>query len=178
MSTSATSLSPSLLAKEIQDFRDLCAKRYQFNNLFDVALSVAGIGLGVTIVAAGTYKNSELGAILGAVVTAIVSAQRAFPFTQRAQFYRSLIGQAENLKSSLDYNLITATDAVKVLETLRLDFAQQLPRGTTSDAPKNPPTQPQPPSSLTPASSPTAPKGAATQPATPPGGSTTAPPKS
>jgi hypothetical protein len=129
------------LSAEIQTFRDLCAKRYFFNNNFDVALTVIGVSLGVAVVAAGVYRESELGAILGAVVTGIVSVQRAFPFTQRAQFYRSLVGQSENLKSSLDYSLITIADAVKVLETLRLDFAQQLPRGTTSDAPKNPPNQ-------------------------------------
>jgi hypothetical protein len=144
----ASSSSP--LAREIEDFRDLCVKRYRFNNRLDVALTVAGIALGIAVVAAGTWKQAEIGAILGAVVTAVVSAQRAFPFTQRAQFYRSLVGQSENLKSSLEYNLITATVAVKVLETLRLDFAQQLPRGTTSDAAsRNPQDQPTSPASPT-----------------------------
>src|SRR5262249_27529959 len=127
MSAPAIALSQNPLVKEIQDFRDLCAKRYQFNNRFDVALTAAGIGLGIAVVATGVYKKSELGAIFGAIVTAIVSAQRAFPFTQRAQFYRSLVGQAENLKSSLEHNMITTSDSVKVLGSLRLDFAQQLP---------------------------------------------------
>lgn len=139
MSATAMAQPSHALSQEIQDFRNLCDRRYGFNNRFDVALTVAGIALGIGVVAAATYKNPELDAILGAVVTAVVSAQRAFPFTQRAQFYRSLVGQAENLKSSLDYNLISPPDAIKVLETLRLDFAQQLPRGTSSDTPKNPP---------------------------------------
>ena len=60
----------------------MCAERYQFNNRFDVAITVAGIGLGVAVAAAGPFKNPELGAIFGAVVTAMASAQRAFPFTQ------------------------------------------------------------------------------------------------
>jgi hypothetical protein len=131
---------PTALLTEIKAFQDLCDKRYRFNNGWDVALTVSGIALGIGIVAAGTYKNSPLGTILGAVVTAVVSAQRAFPFTQRAQFYRSLVGQASNLESNLTYGLITLQDAVKTLESLRLDFAQQLPRGSTSDATK--PTQP------------------------------------
>src|SRR6185437_4347010 len=121
------------LSSQIQDFRNLCEERYQFNNKFDIALTTAGILMGIAVVAAGTFRQNELDAILGAVITAIVSAQRAFPFAQRAQFYRSLIGQAENLKSSLEYGLITTTQAVAILKTLRLDFAQQLPRGTTAD---------------------------------------------
>jgi hypothetical protein len=149
---------PTALIAEIEEFRTRCEKRYRFNNTFDVALTITGILLGIGIVAAGTYKQTELGAMLGAVVAAVVSAQRAFPFTQRAQFYRSLVGQAENLRTSLTNNLISPSEAVKVLETLRLDFAQQLPRGTTSDAPKNPPSPPPPP----------APPPAAPPPAAPP----------
>lgn len=175
MSAPAIAKSPNSLPQEVQDFRDLCFKRYRFNNRFDVILSVAGIGLGVAIVAAGTYKNGNLGAILGAAVTAIVSAQRAFPFNQRAQFYRSLVGQSENLKSSVEYNLISVADAVKVLETLRLDFAQQLPRGTTSDAPKNPPAQTTTPSPA-PVTAPMNLNPASAQPLSTPAGSTTLPP--
>ncbi len=134
MSPQDAPASPGLLSGQIQDFRNLCEKRYQFNNRFDIALTTAGISMGIAVVAAGTFKKAELGAILGAVITAIVSAQRAFPFAQRAQFYRSLIGQSESLKSSLEYGLTTTTQAVNTLKTLRLDFAQQLPRGTTADA--------------------------------------------
>lgn len=145
MSAPAIAVSAPSLSQEIQEFRNLCDRRYRFNNRFDVALTVAGIALGIAVVAAGTYKRADLDAILGAVVTAVVSAQRAFPFTQRAQFYRSLVGQAENLKSGLDYSLVPTAEAIKVLETLRLDFAQQLPRGSTSDSPKNAPSPAAPP---------------------------------
>lgn len=164
---------PSELIAQIEEFSTSCENRYKFNNAFDVALTVAGILLGVGIVAASTYKQSELGAILGAVVTAVVSAQRAFPFTQRAQFYRSLVGQTDNLKTSLEFGLITTADAVKVLETLRLDFAQQLPRGTTADAPKNPPSSP-PPAGAPPSA---APPPAAPPPAAPPSPASASPAK-
>ena len=77
----------------------------------------------------------KTGAILGAFVTAVVSAQRAFPFSQRAQFYRSLIGQASNLRTDLASNLISQAAAATAIKSLRLDFAQQLPRwgGSTTD---------------------------------------------
>jgi hypothetical protein len=70
--------------------------------------------------------------ILGAIIAAMISAQRAFPFGQRAVFYRNLVGQAKNLRTDLQQSLIPVKDAVAILKTLRLDFAQQLPRGTTS----------------------------------------------
>jgi hypothetical protein len=86
--------------------------------------------LSIAIIAAGTLKQGEAAAILGGVVAAIVSAQRAFPFGQRAQFYRSLIGQSENLITDINAGLIRPADAVAVLKAMRLDFAQQLPRGS------------------------------------------------
>lgn len=68
-------------------------------------------------------------AILGSLVAALVTAQRAFPFGPRAQFYRVLIGQTANLMTDLQAGL-PVSSAVATLKTLRLDFAQQLPRGT------------------------------------------------
>jgi len=123
---------------EIQTFEEQCEARYRFNNRWDVVLTVGGILIGVGIVAAGVYQVSKLATILGAVVTAIVSAQRAFPFGQRAQFYRALVGQASNLRTDVTANLTTAAVAATTLKSLRLDFAQQLPRGGTSATEKAP----------------------------------------
>src|SRR6516165_8450306 len=92
------------LATEIKVFEDRCLKRYTFNNGWDVVLTAGGILLGVGVSAAGVFTMGKTGAILGAIVTAVVSAQRAFPFSQRAQFYRSLIGQASNLRTDLAYD--------------------------------------------------------------------------
>jgi hypothetical protein len=120
------------LATEIRVFEAQCLKRYTFNNGWDVALTAGGILLGIGVAAAGVFFMSRTSAILGAFVTAVVSAQRAFPFSQRAQFYRSLIGQASNLRTDLAHNLISEAAAATVLKSLRLDFAQQLPRGGSS----------------------------------------------
>jgi hypothetical protein len=122
------------LATEIKVFEDQCRKRYTFNNGWDVVLTAGGILLGVGVSAAGVFTMGKTGAILGAVVTAVVSAQRAFPFSQRAQFYRSLIGQASNLRTDLAYDLISQAAAATAIKSLRLDFAQQLPRGSSSTA--------------------------------------------
>jgi hypothetical protein len=77
-------------------------------------------------------KMPWLTAILGAAVGAVVTAQKAFPFGQRAAFYRILIGQARNLNTRALQKIIDKTNAVNALASLRMDFAQQLPRGSST----------------------------------------------
>ena len=130
------------LADEILQFCKDCTRRYYFNSRWDNVLNVTGILLSVAIVASGLYQKGAISAILGAFVAAIVSAQKAFPFGQRTNFYRILIGQGANLETDVQQGLVSKQDAVAILKSLRLDFAQQLPRGTTfnsDDGPKPPP---------------------------------------
>jgi hypothetical protein len=125
------------LALEIQQFRGDCVKRYIFNSRWDNVLNVVGILLSVGIVASGLYQRGAISAILGAFVAAIVSAQKAFPFGQRTSFYRILIGQSSNLETDVEQGLVSKPDAVTILKSLRLDFAQQLPRGSTFSSADN-----------------------------------------
>lgn len=129
---------------EVEEFRKLCGERYRFNSRWDNILNGLGVIVSLGIVAAGIYKKSEYAALLGGLITAIVSAQRAFPFSQRWQFYRSLNSQAENLLTDVKNSNITLDKAIATMKTMRLDFAQQIPRGSSfrSDAPEN--TQPGP----------------------------------
>ena len=131
---------PESLIKEIDDFCSDCKKRYKFNSDWDNLLNAAGILLSVAIIACGVYKWSEGAAMLGGLVAAIVTTQRAFPFNQRASFYRLLIGQTQNLSMSAKCGLISMEEVVPIMKTLRLDFAQQLPRGNSfkSDTPAEP----------------------------------------
>ena len=94
---SASTSTPQGLVQEIEDFRSLCASRYRFNSRMDNVLNLLGIAVSLLVVAAGVYEWNKLAAILGGLITAVVSAQRAFPFGQRWQFYRLLDSQAENL---------------------------------------------------------------------------------
>jgi hypothetical protein len=119
---------------ELAFFAEQCEAQYQFNNKWDLILTIGGILVGVGVVSAGAYEAGRLAAILGAVLTAVVSAQRAFPFGQRAQFYRALIGQASNLQTDIVAKLTTTAAAACSLKSLRRDFAPQLPPGTGSTA--------------------------------------------
>jgi len=119
------------LTEEIQSFVNQCAARHRFNSRWDTALNVFGIAVSIGIVVAGVFNQGPVSAILGGIVAGTVAAQRAFPFGQRTLFYRNLLGLAENLKTDTTQGLLTTKDAVALLKSLRLDFAQQLPRGTT-----------------------------------------------
>ncbi|HEY3458122.1 MAG TPA: hypothetical protein VGK64_26305, partial [Bryobacteraceae bacterium] len=95
------------LLQEIAAFRADCERRYNFNNRWDIVLSVVGILLSIAVVAAGFVKRPEVSAVLGAIVGAVVTAQKAFPFGQRSSFYRLLVGQADNLITRTRQNLLT-----------------------------------------------------------------------
>lgn len=129
--TGANGNTGSLLA-EVESFRGDCQHRYRFNNGWDVSLSVLGLLLSIAVVGAGFLRSPEVSAILGAIVAAALSAQKAFPFGQRVMFYRLLVGQSENLLTRLRAGLISEKDGVDLLASLRMDFAQQLPRGSST----------------------------------------------
>jgi hypothetical protein len=122
---------PQGLIQEIEDFQKLCDERYRFNSHWDTILNAVGVAVSLGIVAAGVYKKSEYAALLGGLITAIISAQRAFPFGQRWQFYRLLNSQAENLLMEAKHNVIGREQAIAAMKAMRLDFAQQIPRGSS-----------------------------------------------
>lgn len=120
------------LLDEIRAFREDSEGRYRFNNAWDVSLTILGILLSIAVVASGFLKRPEISAVLGAIVGAVVTAQKAFPFGQRANFYRLLIGQSSNLITRSSQGVIGKAEAVNTLSSLRMDFAQQLPRGSST----------------------------------------------
>jgi hypothetical protein len=127
--SSGVSGTDALLA-EVKAFHKDCQQRLDFNVRWDNVLNISGILLSVAIITSGAFAMSRLTTILGGLVAAIVTAQRAFPFGSRVQFYRVLVGQTENLMTDIRGGAPLAT-AATTLKSLRLDFAQQLPRGSS-----------------------------------------------
>jgi hypothetical protein len=119
---------------EMCDFHSNCLNRYKFNNRWDICMTILAIVLSIGTVAAGFTNRPIFTGTLGAAMSAIVTAQKAFPFGQRAAFYRLLIGQAEILMTQHAQHLLTPKEAVDRLSSLRMDFAQQLPRGSSAQA--------------------------------------------
>jgi hypothetical protein len=130
---------PPELIKEIKDFEEDSCARYKFNNGWDIVLSVIGILLSIAIVGAGFLNMPWVSAILGAIVGAVVTAQKAFPFGSRAAFYRILIGQARNLHTRATQKIMDKNAVVNTLSSLRMDYAQQLPRGSSAQSSDAPP---------------------------------------
>ena len=127
------------LLTEVKEFHKDCQQRLAFNTRWDNVLNLSGILLSVAIITSGAFELSKLTTVLGGLVAAIVTAQRAFPFGSRVQFYRVLVGQTENLMTDIRGGAPLPT-AATTLKSLRLDFAQQLPRGSsfgTDDSAKN-----------------------------------------
>jgi|SRR3954453_10895105 len=122
---------PEQLITEVDEFAKLCFKRYRFNSFWDNVLNLFGIVISLAIVVAGLNQKGDVSAVLGALVTALVTAQRAFPFNQRWQFYRLLSSQTENLLTEARNGTITVEQTIGTLKSLRLDFAQQIPRGSS-----------------------------------------------
>ena len=121
------------LLTEVKAFHKDCQQRLDFNTRWDNMLNISGIVLSVAIIASGAFEMSRLTTVLGGLVAAIVTAQRAFPFGSRVQFYRVLVGQTENLMTDIRGGTPVPT-AAHTLKSLRLDFAQQLPRGSSFTA--------------------------------------------
>ena len=72
------------LLQEIAAFRADCERRYNFNNRWDIVLTVVGILLSIAVVAAGFIKRPEVSAVLGAIVGAVVTAQKPQARVQRS----------------------------------------------------------------------------------------------
>jgi hypothetical protein len=119
------------LIQEIERFSQDCKRRELFNSRCDNFLNVIGIAISVAIVGCGVYNRSHEAALLGALVAAIVCAQRAFPFNQRWQFYRLLGSQSLNLLTETKAGVVELSEAIATLKAMRLDFAQQIPRGSS-----------------------------------------------
>src|SRR5882757_2099986 len=109
---------PQDLVQEIEEFRKCCLSRYRFNSFWDNVLIVLSITVAMAIVACGIWELGKYSALLGGLMTALVSAQRAFPFNQRWQFYRLLNSQAENLLTDAKQGVITLQQAVTTLKTM------------------------------------------------------------
>ncbi|HSF80669.1 MAG TPA: hypothetical protein VLA49_05525 [Anaerolineales bacterium] len=98
------------------------------NNL----LVLASILTSAAITIAGIYDQAKFAAILGILLTVLLSVQQAFPLGEMAFFYRNSIADLENLQSSLRFTTNTQEEVEKTAHqftVIRKHIAQAIPRG-------------------------------------------------
>jgi hypothetical protein len=96
------------------------------------SIVLASILMSAAITIAGIYDQAEIAAILGVLLTVLLSIQQAFPLGEMAFFYRSSIADLENLQISLMFTADNEKEVEKIARQfaiIRKHIAQAIPRG-------------------------------------------------
>ncbi len=128
------------LREEVAAFaRDL---RRQWRRASRINSAVVALGLlasfGITFLGLG--GAGELAALLGAFVAMLIGFDRAFAYGEKADFYRILLADGENLLTALRLDVHADMDFEEVVRrflVLRKYAAEKLPRGTRMKAVRN-----------------------------------------
>jgi hypothetical protein len=120
------------LNEEIANFHSTYSSRHGKNFFINVALVLLGILLAVGVTAAGFFEKGKLAGILGLLLTLFIALQNAFYFNEKAEFYRLVATEADNLRYLLKFKVQTQSELHSVLDafmTLKKYAATNLPRG-------------------------------------------------
>ncbi len=99
----------------------------------------AGILFSIAVIVVGLYDKGRLAALFGALTAAAIAVQNGYAAGEKAEFYRLVVAEAENLLSDLALLINTGKEfeaTVKALEALRTHAAKALPRGSGMEAVK------------------------------------------
>jgi hypothetical protein len=120
------------LRQEIDSYLSVHQRRHGKNYFINAGLVAIGILLAVGVTAAGFFNYGVIAGVLGLFITLLLGFQNAFYFGEKAEFYRVVATEAENLRSALDYRVRTDADFQEILAaflTLRKHTATNLPKG-------------------------------------------------
>lgn len=128
------------LQDDIEKFLVPLRKRHLSTFRGSAALIVIGLVLSAAVTIAGILDEGLLAAILGVTIGFVIGVQNAFPIGDKAEFYRLLIVEGENLIGDLKYEVKTEKEFLSVnnrFQKLRKHSAEDLPRGQGMQAVKN-----------------------------------------
>ena len=120
------------LSKEIRDFADYRWKLHLFNFRLNWITIIGALALSAGVTFAGIYDDAKTAAVLGVAIFFIIGLQNAFPLSEKAEFYRIVVAESENLQDTLKYKVDSRTQLAAVLkkfETLREFAAKKRPKG-------------------------------------------------
>ncbi len=125
------------LREEIEQFHALFQLRHRQNYHLNWVLILVGLLLSAGVTIAGMLNYGVIAAIMGVGIGLLIGIQNAFPFSEKADFYRLVMSESWNLKTTLEYKVETNRQFTIVLNKfmkLRDHAAASLPKGQGMDA--------------------------------------------
>jgi hypothetical protein len=128
------------LQHEIESFLVPLRRRHITTFRGNAALIIIGLALSARVTIAGILDYGLIAAILGVAIGYVIGVQNAFPIGEKAEFYRLLIAEGDNLINELKFEVKTEAqflNRVNKFQKLRMYGAENLPRGQGMQAIKN-----------------------------------------
>jgi hypothetical protein len=130
----------SELRGDIEEFTRKYGKRHRGNFHLNWILIVIGLLLAAGVTISGMLNQGIIAAILGVCIGFLIGLQNAFPLSEKAEFYRLVVTEAENLIFELKYEVESEQqfrEVVNKFQGLRDHAAKSLPRGQGMEAVKD-----------------------------------------
>ncbi len=109
---------------------DTWRKHLRYNQL-DISFILVSIVLSTSIIILGLVYQEIVIGIVGAILTALLSTQKVFNFSDKAEFYRRIHMQTKELRDRLTYKVSSESDMQEVVDdfiALRNDRSYKNPR--------------------------------------------------
>jgi hypothetical protein len=129
-----------LLKRQVVGFMRYTWRMHRQHNLLSNSLLVLGLILGTAATIAGFSGQGFIAGVISAAVTLLIGFQKAFNFSEKADFYRIVHTEAKALRDHLTYKVSSAEQldaAVDALKVLRDQTARKLPRGRSMEEAMN-----------------------------------------
>ena len=125
------------LMSQIVQFNQTYQNRDKDNFRGNAVILVIGLLCSLGVAATGMLDQGKIAALLGLITAFLFGLQNAFPMGEKAEFYRLLVVEGENLKNKLEFSTNTDTEFQALLEQfgkLKEIGAKALPRGKGMEA--------------------------------------------
>lgn len=110
------------LVLEIETFHQHQEQLRRLNSAYNIGFTITALALSAGIIFAGVYNKGRIAAVLGSLVTIVISVQSIFPVADREEYYRVLVAQSENVLDDLNYktrNTAEFDNDLKLFQALR-----------------------------------------------------------
>jgi hypothetical protein len=120
------------LWNQIDSFQVFQWKNYVRNRRMGSLLVVCGLLLSIGTTAAAYLEYTHYAVFLGLGTTMFIGFREAFNFSEKAEFFCEIHGQAKNLRDQVRFRVNSEADfnaAFNELQMLRQRVARDIPRG-------------------------------------------------